>query len=270
LPIERNTQRPRGFGFVTLATREAAENAISKMDQAQLDGRTIRVNESRPKGDRPAGAGGAGGFNSAGSEDVKLYVGNLSFETQQDSVRSLFEQYGAVTDCFMPTDRESGRVRGFCFVTMAASSAEEACTKVNGYELDGRALRVNEAQPKGSSGGGGRGGGGGGGYGGDNGGGGGYGGGGGSYGGGGGSYGGGGGYQGGGGGGYDDRRGGGGGGYGGGGGGGGYDDRGGGGGYGGGGRGGGGGGYSGGGGGGYDDRRGGGGGGYGGGGGKYE
>jgi hypothetical protein len=268
LPIERNTQRPRGFGFVTLATREAAENAISKMDQAQLDGRTIRVNESRPKGDRPAGAGGAGGFNSAGSEDVKLYVGNLSFETQQDSVRSLFEQYGAVTDCFMPTDRESGRVRGFCFVTMAASAAEEACTKVNGYELDGRALRVNEAQPKGSSGGGGRGGGGGG-YGGD-GGGGGYGGGGGSYGGGGGgSYGGGGGggYQGGGGG-YDDRRGGGGGGYGGGGGGGGYDDRGGGGGYGGGGRGGGGG-YQGG-GGGYDDRRGGGGGGYGGGGGKYE
>lgn len=78
LPTERNTNRPRGFGFVTLATREAAEKAISKMDQAQLDGRTIRVNESRPKGDRVAGPGGAGRFNAAGKEEVKLYVGNLS------------------------------------------------------------------------------------------------------------------------------------------------------------------------------------------------
>lgn len=73
LPTERGTQRPRGFGFVTLATREAAENAISRMDQAQLDGRTIRVNESRPKGERrAAGPSGAGGFNVSGKEEVKL------------------------------------------------------------------------------------------------------------------------------------------------------------------------------------------------------
>jgi RNA recognition motif-containing protein len=80
LPTERGTNRPRGFGFVTLATREAAEKAISKMDQAQLDGRTIRVNESRPKGERGPnlGPGGNGRFNSAGKDEVKLYVGNLS------------------------------------------------------------------------------------------------------------------------------------------------------------------------------------------------
>jgi nucleolin len=159
LPVERNTSRPRGFGFVTLKTREAAEDAISKMDQAQLDGRTVRVNESRPKGSQPRGPGGAGGFNAAGAPDVKLYVGNLSFDTQQDAVQGLFEQYGSVTDCFMPTDRDTGKVRGFCFVTMPSNVAEEACTKLNGYELDGRPLRVNEAQPKGG-GGGGRGGGG--------------------------------------------------------------------------------------------------------------
>ena len=86
---------------------------------------------------------------------VKLYVGNLSFETTEDSVRQLFEQWGTVTDCFLPTDRDTGKMRGFCFVTMPASVAEEACNKANGYELDGRPLRVNEAQPKGSSGGGG-------------------------------------------------------------------------------------------------------------------
>lgn len=94
---------------------------------------------------------------------MKLYVGNLSFDTTQESVQRLFEQYGTVTDCFMPTDRETSKVRGFCFVTMPAAVAEDACNKLNGYELDGRTLRVNEAQPKGMSGGG-RGGGFGGGY----------------------------------------------------------------------------------------------------------
>ncbi len=80
---------------------------------------------------------------------MKLYVGNLSFDSTQEKVRGLFEQYGAVTDCFMPTDRDTGKVRGFCFVTMPSAAAEEACNKLNGYELDGRSLRVNEAQPKG-------------------------------------------------------------------------------------------------------------------------
>ena len=166
--MERGTQRPRGFGFVTLATRDAAEKAISKMDQALLDGRTIRVNESRPKGSSAPDGGGApgrgapgGGFNAAGSADVKLYVGNLAFDTDEENVRKLFEQYGKVVDCFLPTDRETGKVRGFAFVTMPAADAEVACNKLNGFEMDGRALRVNEAQPKG--GGGGRDGGGGGG-----------------------------------------------------------------------------------------------------------
>jgi len=260
LPVERGTNRPRGFGFVTMETRAGAESAIAKLDQVQLDGRTIRVNESRPKGSsapgggggKGLGPGGAGGFNSSGKPEVKLYVGNLSFDTQTEMVRQVFEQYGQVKDAFMPTDRDTGKPRGFCFVTMPSAAAEEACEKLNGYEMDGRPLRVNEAQPKGG-GGGGRGGGD---YGG------GYGGGGGGYGGGGGGYGGGyddrGGYGGGGGGygggsrggggyggSYDDR-----GGYGGSSGGGGYGSRGGGGGYGGG----------------YDDR----GGSRGGGGGKWE
>merc|ERR1719223_1676282 len=100
LPTERGTSRPRGFGFVTLATREAAEKAISKMDQAQLDGRQIRVNESRPKGDRRPGngPGGAGAFNAAGKDEVKLYVGNLSFDTRDDDIRRMFEEYGTVSE----------------------------------------------------------------------------------------------------------------------------------------------------------------------------
>lgn len=150
LPTDRNTMRPRGFGFVTFSTRESAEKAISKMDQAQLDGRTIRVNESRPKGaGRGFGPGGGGGFNASGREEVKLYVGNLSFDTPEEAVRRLFEQHGTVTDCFLPSDRDTGRPRGFAFITMPAAEAEKACNAVNGQEVDGRTLRVNEAQPKG-------------------------------------------------------------------------------------------------------------------------
>lgn len=162
LPMERNTQRPRGFGFVSLAGRAAAEAAIAKMDQAQLDNRTIRVNESRPRGEQGAdggrGPGGRGGFNSSGRPEVKLYVGNLSFDTSEDQVRDIFGKFGEVTDCFLPTDRETGKVRGFAFVTMKSSDAEKACMDMNGQEIDGRTLKVNEAQPKGATRGGGGGG----------------------------------------------------------------------------------------------------------------
>ena len=175
LPVDHQTKRPRGFGFVTLAPRTAGAEAISKMDSKQLDGRTIRVNESKPRGQGPAdsssrgmGPGGQRGFNVSGRPDVKLYVGNLSFDTTEDTVRNFFAGHGEVKDCFLPTDRESGRVRGFAFVTMPSADAQIACEKCDEAELEGRALRVNEAQPKGhgsSGGGGGGSGGGGGGYG---------------------------------------------------------------------------------------------------------
>lgn len=159
LPTDRESGRPRGFGFVTLSGRKAADEAITKMDQTELGSRTIRVNESRPRGEGPpAGAGGGGGFNAAGGADVKLYVGNLSFDTTQDTLQGQFEKFGEVSDCFLPTDRETGNIRGFAFVTMGAADAEKALSELNGAEVDGRELKVNEAKPK-NAGGGGRGGG---------------------------------------------------------------------------------------------------------------
>jgi len=124
---------------------------------------------------------------------VKLYVGNLAWATTTDDLRNLFGQYGQVEDAFIPQDRESGRPRGFAFVTMA-QGAPEAIQNLNETEFQGRNIRVNEAQPSGGGGGGYRGGRGGGGFGGGGYGGGGYGGGRGEggYGGGGGGYGGGG------------------------------------------------------------------------------
>ena len=125
---------------------------------------------------------------------AKLYVGNLPYTANEDEIRALFEQNGrSVQEVRLITDRETGRPRGFGFVTMASSDeADAAIRELNGFEMGGRPLTVNEAREREGGRGGGGGGGGRGGYGG--GGGGGYGGGGGGYGGGGGGgYGGGGG-----------------------------------------------------------------------------
>jgi nucleolin len=151
LPGDRNSGRPRGFGFVTFAVRSEAEAAIAKMDNTEVDGRTIKVNESRPRGDGPS-------FNVSGASSVKLYVGNLAYDTTEDTVRSIFEKHGEISDCFLPTDRDSGKPRGFAFVTMAAEDARRAMSEVDGTEVDGRPLRVSESKPKGGGGGGGGGG----------------------------------------------------------------------------------------------------------------
>ncbi len=98
-----------------------------------------------------------------------IFVGNLDFNSTEQSVRSLFERYGAVNSARIMTDRDTGRSRGFAFVEMEnENEADQAISALNGYQLDGRALNVNEARPKpdrgfGGGGGGGRFGGGGGG-----------------------------------------------------------------------------------------------------------
>jgi len=92
----------------------------------------------------------------------RLYVGNLSFQSNADSLRSAFAAYGSVTDVHLVTDRESGQSRGFGFVTMGTNEeAAKAIAEMNGATLDGRALRVNEAEERQARGGGGGGGGGG-------------------------------------------------------------------------------------------------------------
>ena len=103
--------------------------------------------------------------------NTRLYVGNLSFNTNADGVRTAFQQFGTVSDVHLVTDRETGRSRGFAFVTMGtAEEAAKAIEGMDGKTLDGRPLRVNEAEQRQARGGGGGGGGfrggGGGGYGG--------------------------------------------------------------------------------------------------------
>ena len=92
-----------------------------------------------------------------------IFVGNLDFGATEDTVRSLFEAYGTVERVSLMTDRETGRSRGFAFVEMTdTEEADRAITALNGANVGGRALNVNEARPKPAGGGGGRGPGGGG------------------------------------------------------------------------------------------------------------
>lgn len=90
-----------------------------------------------------------------------MYVGNLSFDATEDSVRELFAEYGNIESVAWITDRDSGRFRGFCFVEMDAAAATKAISALDGKDVDGRSLKVNEARPREERGGGGRRGGGG-------------------------------------------------------------------------------------------------------------
>lgn len=78
-----------------------------------------------------------------------LFVGNMSFQTTESDLRSMFEPFGEITRIQLMTDRDTGRARGFGFVDMANDEeAAKAIAALNGKELDGRALNVNEARPK--------------------------------------------------------------------------------------------------------------------------
>ena len=140
LYIPMRDDKPRGFCFVTLAA-EAADTAMAECDGADFLGRNLVVNEPLKKGESlPARAPRAKQF--------KLYVGNLSFYTTQETLQGVFEEFGDVYDCYLPTDPNTDQPRGFGFITMDKADGEVAIAELDGLELDGRFIRVNEAQGK--------------------------------------------------------------------------------------------------------------------------
>ncbi|MCB4428061.1 RNA-binding protein [Synechococcus sp. MU1643] len=83
---------------------------------------------------------------------MSIFVGNLPFRAEQEDVIELFAQFGEVTNCALPLERDTGRKRGFAFVEMADESTEEAAIEgLQGAELMGRPLRINKAEPRGSA-----------------------------------------------------------------------------------------------------------------------
>ena len=141
IPLDVATGQGRGFAFVTM-DEEDTDKVIQATNGAEFMGRELSVSVPLPRGQK------ATPFRST-SRGTKLYVGNLSFYTSLATIKELFEEYGTVIDCYLPEDKESGGSRGFAFVTMDSDSAMKAMEETDGYELDGRIIRVNEAEPKG-------------------------------------------------------------------------------------------------------------------------
>lgn len=79
---------------------------------------------------------------------MNIYVGNLPFSTTDEELRSVFEEFGVVHSAKVIIDRETGRSRGFGFVEMSENTARKAITGLNGYDMNGMELTVNEAKPK--------------------------------------------------------------------------------------------------------------------------
>ena len=79
---------------------------------------------------------------------MNIYVGNIPFRSTNDDLQKVFEAHGEVISVFLPTDRQSGRPRGFGFVEMSDEDGKKAIAELDGFEMDGRNLRVNEARPR--------------------------------------------------------------------------------------------------------------------------
>lgn len=162
LPKDRTTGRPRGFGFVTLATPQEAQSARDALDGSMHAGKSISVRPFQaeppkrgdapgPRGSGPPGPRGPGAGGPPPGPDRTLYVGNLPYDATQEEVQTLVN--GAVADSVvrvhLPMDAD-GRKRGFGFVTMASSeAAKSAADALRTAELRNRRLVVNLAHPKG-------------------------------------------------------------------------------------------------------------------------
>ncbi|CAK9878021.1 unnamed protein product [Sphagnum jensenii] len=152
---DRETSRSRGFGFVTMASQAEASAAKQTLDGYMLGGRSLTVSFPQSNRDRPRppprrefGGGngvGAGSFDSGN----KLFVGNLSWGVDDASLQNMFSRYGTVVDARVVYDRETGRSRGFGFVTLSnAEEVNEAIQNMDGADFDGRQIRVNLAGDK--------------------------------------------------------------------------------------------------------------------------
>ncbi|XP_049932585.1 28 kDa ribonucleoprotein, chloroplastic-like isoform X2 [Nymphaea colorata] len=138
----RETDQSRGFGFVTMSTVEEAEKAVEMFHRYELSGRFLTVNKASPRGSR-AERPPPREFEPS----FRIYVGNLPWQVDDARLEQVFSEHGKVVNARVVCDRESGRSRGFGFVTMSSKSElDDAIAALDGQIVDGRAHRVNVAE----------------------------------------------------------------------------------------------------------------------------
>ncbi|KAI9122099.1 hypothetical protein K1719_006788 [Acacia pycnantha] len=145
---DKMTGRSRGFGFVTMSTSEEVEAAAQQFNGYELDGRALRVNFGPPprKEDAPFRGSRVGSSSDTG---YRVHVGNLAWGVDNLALKNLFAEQGKVVEAKVIYDRETGRSRGFGFVTYSnAEEVDGAIESLDGADLNGRAIRVTLADAK--------------------------------------------------------------------------------------------------------------------------
>ncbi|KAG0485844.1 hypothetical protein HPP92_009704 [Vanilla planifolia] len=137
----RETDQSRGFGFVTMSTVEEAEKAVELFHQYDCNGRLLTVNKAAPRGSIPERP------TREIEPPLKIYVGNLPWQVDDSRLEEIFSEHGKVVNAKVIYNRETGRSKGFGFVTMASKSElDDAIAALDGQNLDGRTIRVNVAE----------------------------------------------------------------------------------------------------------------------------
>ncbi|XP_010253722.1 PREDICTED: 29 kDa ribonucleoprotein A, chloroplastic-like [Nelumbo nucifera] len=147
---DKQTGRSRGFGFVTMSTVEEVEAAVQQFNGYELEGRAIRVNSGPPPRKEEFSSRGSRGGTSFEAPH-RVYVGNLSWGVDDLALESLFSEQGKVMEAKVVYDRQSGRSKGFGFVTYSsAEDVDNAISSLDGADLNGRPIRVSvaEARPR--------------------------------------------------------------------------------------------------------------------------
>ncbi|KAK9723992.1 hypothetical protein RND81_05G039700 [Saponaria officinalis] len=144
---DKDTGRSRGFGFVTMSSPEEVKAAGEQFNGYELDGRPLRVNAGPPplKREDSGPRGGGRSFDNSN----RIHVSNLSWEVDDSALNTLFSEHGDVVEAKVIYDRDSGRSRGFGFVTYgSADEVNSAIESLDGVDFNGRNIRVTVAESR--------------------------------------------------------------------------------------------------------------------------
>lgn len=140
--FDRQTDTSRGFGFVTMSTVEEAEKAINMFDRYSMDGRRLTVNKAVRRG--------SGRLSRPPEPGYKAYVGNLPWSVDEARLEEVFSEHGQVLNARVIIEKDTGRSRGFGFVTFSSQNElADAVAALDGQNLDGRPVRVSVAEERG-------------------------------------------------------------------------------------------------------------------------
>lgn len=154
---DRESGRPKGYGYVEFTDAANAAAALKAMNGAPIDGRNVRVDFSNPRPDRGSGqtpqqrgSDRAQKFGDTRSQPSNtIFVGNIPFSADESMVTELFQEYGYVKAVRLPTDRDSGAIKGYGYVEMSSiDEAKGALEELHGADLAGRPMRLDFASQR--------------------------------------------------------------------------------------------------------------------------